>query len=183
MVSPETTIAKRLVFHVGGYDPITPHAGAQRRFMREIERFQLTWSVKTAIDGLQQDDDQASWVITTAGPNWQVKTDYHLVRWDDVVESFSRRPIYSRIPLGVIAFLDFIRAGALRGYIRTNWQYAGFFLYPFFVFGALILTAGLAGMLGFRASGSPAVAIVAGFAVFAALERPFRRLDLFARVH
>ena len=169
MVSPETTIAKRLVFHVGGYDPITPHAGAQRRFMREIERFQLTWSVKATIDGLQQNDDQASWVITTAGPNWQVRTDYHLVRWDDVVESYSRRPIYSRIPLGVMAFLDFIRAGALRGYIRTNWQYAGFFLYPFFVFGALILTAGLAGMLGFKASGSPAVAMVAGAAVFAAL--------------
>src|SRR6478672_7266260 len=138
MVSPETTIAKRLVFHVGGYDPITPHAGAQRRFMREIERFQLTWSVKATIDGLQQ---------------------------DDVVESYSRRPIYSRIQLGVMAFLDFIRAGALRGYIRTNWQYAGFFLYPFFVFGALLLTAGLAGMLAFKASGSPAVAIVAGFAV------------------
>jgi hypothetical protein len=169
LVSSETTIAKRLVFHVGGYDPITPHAGAQRRFMREIERFQLTWSVKAVIDGLQQDNDQTNWVITTAGPNWQVKTDYHLVRWDDVVESFSRRPIYSRIPLGVLAFLDFIRAGALRGYIRTNWQYAGFFLYPFVLFGALILTAGLAGLLASKASGSLAVAIVGGCAAFAAL--------------
>ena len=46
-----TTVAKRLVFHVGGYDPITPHAGAQRRFAREIARFQLTWSVKACIAG------------------------------------------------------------------------------------------------------------------------------------
>ena len=116
----ETLIAKRLVFHVGGYDPITPHAGAQRRFVREIERFQLTWSVKAVIGGLRQSVDQANWIVTTSGPNWQVKTDHHLVRWDDVVDSISRRPIYHRIPLGIIAFLDFVLAGALRGYVRTN---------------------------------------------------------------
>jgi hypothetical protein len=179
MVISETLIAKRLVFHVGGYDPITPHAGAQRRFVREIARFQLTWSVKAVIGGLRQSVDQANWSVTTTGPNWQVKTDHHLVRWDDVVDSISRRPIYLRIPLGIIAFLDFVLAGALRGYIRTNWRYAVFFLYPFVVFGVLMLGVGLAGILALTASGSLPVAIVAGFVVLAILlAGPWRWLHL-----
>ena len=71
-------MAKRLVFHIGGYDPITPDAGAQRRFVREIARFQLTWSVKAIVDGLLDGADQIEWNVTTTGPDWLVETDYHL---------------------------------------------------------------------------------------------------------
>jgi hypothetical protein len=115
-----TTIAKRLVFHIGGYDPITPPSSAQPRFVREIARFQLTWSVKAFIDGLHDSADQTKWNVTTTGPNWQVETDYRFVRWDDVIETFKRRTIGYRVLFGFIAFLDFILSGAFRGYARTN---------------------------------------------------------------
>jgi hypothetical protein len=174
-----TTVSKRLVFHVGGYDPITPHAGAQRRFVREIARFQLTWSVKASVGGLHDGADQTKWSVTTTGPNWQVETDYHLVRWDDVIETFSRRTIYWRILLGIIAFLDFVVSGALRGYLRTNWHYAVFFLYPFVMFGALILVTFLIGVLALKTSGSIPVGIVVGvFLLTALLVGPWRWLHL-----
>jgi hypothetical protein len=174
-----TTVSKRLVFHVGGYDPITPHAGAQRRFVREVARFQLIWSVKASIDGLHDGADAMKWSVTTTGPNWRVETDYHLVRWDDVIETFSRRAIYWRIPLGIIAFLDFVLSGALRGYLRTNWHYAGFFLYPFVTFGALILVTSLIGVLVLKASGSIPVGIVVIVVLLAALlAGPWRWLHL-----
>ena len=131
-------VSKRLVFHVGGYDPITPYAGAQRRFIREIARFQTTWSVKATIDGLHDDADQTKWSVATTGPNWQVETDYRLVRWDDVIETLSRRTMFWRIPLGIVAFLDFVVSGALWAYLQTNWRYAGFFLYPFLMLAALV---------------------------------------------
>jgi hypothetical protein len=38
----------RLVFHIGGYDPILPPDGAYRRFLRELNRFERTWSVKAS---------------------------------------------------------------------------------------------------------------------------------------
>jgi hypothetical protein len=117
-----TTVAKRLVFHIGGYDPFTPPAGAQRRFVREIARFQLTWSVKVFIDGLHDSADQTKWNVTTTGPNWQVETDYRFLRWDDVIETFKRRTTGYRVLFGFIAFLDFILSGAFRGYVRTNWH-------------------------------------------------------------
>src|SRR6516164_9688953 len=116
---PRTPVTKRLVFHIGGYDPITSHASAQRRFVREIGRFQRTWSVKASIDDLRDSADQTKWNVTTTGPNWRVETDYRLVRWDDVIETFSRRTTFWRIPFGVIAFLDFVLAGTLWRYLLT----------------------------------------------------------------
>jgi hypothetical protein len=132
------TVAKRLVFHIGGYDPTAPHGGAHRRFLREIRRFERTWSVKASIDALHDGAEETKWSVITDGPNWHVDTEFHHIRWDDVIENFGRRTFWYRIPLGVIAFLDFVAAGALRGYIRTNWHYAVFFLYPFVMFGALV---------------------------------------------
>lgn len=174
-----TTVAKRLVFHVGGYDPITPHAGAQGRFAREIARFQLTWSVKACIADLHDGADQTKWTVTTTGPNWQVETDYNLIRWDDVIEAFSRRTIFWRVPFGIIAFLDFVVSGALWGYLRTNWHYAVFFLYPFVMFGVFILATLLIDVIALEASGSILVAIIAGFLVLAALLiGPWHRLHL-----
>jgi hypothetical protein len=164
-----TTVAKRLVFHIGGYDPIMPRARAPRRFVREIARFRLTWSAKFFIDGLHDGVDQTKWNVTTSGPNWQVETDYRLVRWDDVIETFKRRTIGYRVLFGFIAFLDFILSGAFRGYIRTNWHYAVFFLYPFVTFAYLILVAFLISVLALKIGGSVSVAIGIGILLLAAV--------------
>ena len=172
-------VTKRLVFHIGGYDPITPPASAQRRFVREIERFQRTWSVKAIVQGLRESTDQTQWNVTTIGPDWLVETDYHLVRWDDVIDAFSRRSIGSRIPLGILAFLDFVLAGTLWRYLLTNWGYAVFFLYPFVMFGLLIAAAFLIGVVAFKISGSIPIPIGGGLLGFAAvLAGPWRWLHL-----
>ena len=176
---PRTPVAKRLVFHIGGYDPITPHDSAQRRFEREIARFQRTWSVKATVDGLRDTADQIQWNVTTTGPGWLVETDYHLVRWHDVIEAFGRRSIGSRIPLGILAFLDFVLAGTLWRYLLTNWRYAGFFLYPFVMFGLLIAAAFLIGAFAFKVTGSIPIAIGGGlFGFGAVLAGPWRWLNL-----
>jgi hypothetical protein len=176
---PRTPVAKRVVFHIGGYDPITTHASAQRRFVREIARFQRTWSVRAIVDGLRDTADQIQWNVTTTGPDWQVETDYHLVRWHDVIEAFGRRSIGSRISAGILAFLDFVLAGTLWRYLQTNWRYAVFFLYPFVMFGLLIAVAFLIGVFAFKITGSIPIAIGGGLLGFAAvLAGPWRWLQL-----
>ena len=97
-IMPKTRVAKRLVFHIGGYDPITPPASAQQRFVREMARFQRAWSVKAIVGGLRDSADQTQWKVTTTGPNWLVETDYHLVRWDDVIEAFGREAVAHAFP-------------------------------------------------------------------------------------
>jgi hypothetical protein len=176
---PRTPVAKRLVFHIGGYDPITSHASAQRRFVREIARFQRTWSVKAIVDDLRDTADQIQWNVTTTGRDWLVETDYRLVRWHDVIEAFGRRNIASRISVGILAFLDFVLAGTLWRYLLTNWRYAVFFLYPFVMFGLLIAVAFLVGVFAFKSTGSIAIAIGGGLIGFAAaLAGPWRWLNL-----
>jgi hypothetical protein len=169
-----TTVSKRLVFHVGGYDPIAPQSGAYRRFVREITRFELTWSAKALIDALHDGVDETKWRVIASGPNWHVETDFHYIRWDDVIEEFSRRPIWQRIPQGLIAFLDFVTAGALWGYLRTNWYYAIFFLYPFVMFGLLIATAYFVGIHALHANETIS-AVIMIYSVLAALVLGFWR--------
>ncbi|OKO75236.1 hypothetical protein AC630_24980 [Bradyrhizobium sp. AS23.2] len=172
-------VTKRLVFHIGGYDPITSQVSARRRFVREIARFQRAWSVKAVVDGSHDTADRARWNVTTTGPGWLVETDYRLVRWLDVIEGFGRRSIGSRIFVGVLAFLDFVSSGTLWRYLLTNWRYALFFLYPWVTFGLLIAAAFLIGVFAFKITGS--IPIAAGGGLFggaAVLAGPWRWLHL-----
>jgi hypothetical protein len=135
--------------------------------------------VKASVDSPHDGTDQTKWSVTTTGPNWQVETDYHLVLWDDVIETFSRRTVFWRIPLGILAFLDFVVSGAVWGYLRTNWHYAVFFLYPYVMFGALILVSLLGGVLAVKISGSILIGIVVSVLLLAAfLVGPWRWMHL-----
>jgi hypothetical protein len=164
----KATVAKRLVYHLSGYDPVTSHAGARRRFVRELERFGPTWSVKTSTGTMHEDTDGTEWSVLADGPNWHVATDYHLVRWDDLIVKFSSRTVWYRVAAGMIAFMDFVIAGALWGYLRTNWRYAGFFLYPFVTFVALVAIACSVGVYAWRA-GTTMGAIIATGVILAGL--------------
>jgi len=174
-----TVVAKRLVFHLGGYDPITPYVVAQRRFVRELARFEGTWSAKASMGALDENPDQAKWSVITKGRNWQVESDYRLVRWDDVIEDFSGQTDCRRVTRGILAFLDFIWSGALSGYLRTNWHYAVFFLYPFVMFGLFVTAACAAGAYVLSRGDSIALAAAATAVVMSALMLgPWRWLHL-----
>ena len=160
--------AKRLVFHVGGYDFMPPDA-MHRRFTRELRRFETTWSVSASAGPPASGPDEAAWHVTSQGPNWRVETDYRLVRWDDVIAAAGRQPMWRRVPLGILAFADFVASGAFFGYLRSNWRYAAFFLYPYLLLAALAALGWLAGDLVAEVSGSGIVGVIAGLAVFMAL--------------
>lgn len=175
MISPSVT--RRSVYHIGGYDPISPPEDSYLRFQRELKRFERTWSVKASVGAPDISPDDMKWDITTEGPDWRVESQFHLVRWDDVIRSRSHEPLWRRLPLGILAFFDFVFGGALRGYFRTNWQYAAFFLYPFVLFGLLVAIALAIGVLAGRADAL--TGLVAGLAAFALLlAGPWRWLHL-----
>src|SRR5690348_14542179 len=116
-------IVNRLVFHIGGYDPMPP-LKVYSRFTRELRRFERTWSATASISEMTKEADQAVWTVITTGRNWRTETRYHWVRWDDVMAGYGSRPWWWRLPLGLSAFAHFVAGGALWGYARTNWRYA-----------------------------------------------------------
>lgn len=166
----QAAIRNRLVLHVGGYDLMPPDA-FHRRFARELRRFEGTWHVTAEVTAPEVSENDAHWGIAASGPDWHVATDYRLVRWDDVIAAMCRRSDWRRIGAGLFAFVDFLRGGTLSGYLRTNWRYAGFFVYPYLLLAGF---AGVALLLGFsigRLSGSSFAGTAAALAAFAALLR------------
>jgi hypothetical protein len=158
-------IRSRLVFHFGGYEPVPP-IRTYRRFIRELQRFQQTWSVTSSASAPVIATDRANWVILSNGPNWTVKTDHQLFRWDDIMAGYADRPTWWRLPIGLLAFIDFVVGGALWGYARTSWRYALFFLYPYLLLLMMVLISCYAGELAARATGSIAIGIAAAVLAF-----------------
>jgi pimeloyl-ACP methyl ester carboxylesterase len=171
----DAVVRKRRVFHVPGYDPAPPSA-VKRRFARELRRFEETWSAKASVSDIDASDQ--AWRINASGPNWNVETQYRLVAWSDVIEAAARRPMWTRISRGLLAFLDFT-VGALPRYLWANWRYAGFFLYPFVAFALLATLAVYAGRYAANASGYVIIGIAVAFAALALLwQWPGRRMFL-----
>jgi pimeloyl-ACP methyl ester carboxylesterase len=164
----DPTIKTRLVFHIGGYEPMPP-AEVHARFVRELRRFERTWSATASVSEMTLETDQAAWEVITAGPNWRVETRCHLVRWDDLMAELARRPAWQRVPPGLLAFADFVAGGALWGYARTNWRYALFFLYPYLLMAIFAVVAWFGGAFIAQASGSVPIGIAASLVAFFAL--------------
>jgi hypothetical protein len=136
------TVAKRCVFFLGGYEPISPER-QHERFCREIERFQRTWNVATSVSAmaLSKDAAVASWQIETRAPNWRVETEYRSLRWDDIVAADFARSDVVRLPRAFFAFADFIFSGTALRYFSVNWRYGLFFLYPVVILAAFAAAA------------------------------------------
>ncbi len=170
MIEPVThpTIRTRLVFFIGGYDP-KPPVIEHRRLARELRQFERTWSATASLSGISIENDQAAWKIVASGSNWQVETQFRLVRWDDVTAKDGRRPVWERIPLGFLAFADFVAGGALWGYARTSWRYTFFFVCPFVIFAALTTLAWIAGAFVRQVTESMLIGAVTAAIVFTVL--------------
>ncbi len=128
----DSIIRQRHVFYIAGYDPI----GAQRQhgnFGRQAAAFTKTWHVDAAVSHLERPSDGtgACWTVNASARNWQVKTVYEPLLWDDIVLADMARPLAGRLTRSASAFFDFVLSGATRRYFQANWKYGAFFLFPY----------------------------------------------------
>jgi pimeloyl-ACP methyl ester carboxylesterase len=132
-------VRRRCFVHLTGYDPVgLEHS--HRRFIREMARFQKTWSVQADASSpeLSCAGHVARWTIETSAANWRVATDFYLFRWDDFVATDAAGSDWWRLPLGVAALLEFVVTGAVIKYFVIAWRFALFSIYP------LVAIAGMA---------------------------------------
>ncbi len=142
MVMQTGVVRKRGFLCIGGYEPIGVEWWHQR-FQRELKRFETTWNAEAAVSPPALDDAGAvaSWKIDTRGANWQVETEYRLLRWDDFVTADFARSNFERWPKGIAALLGFVFSGAAFHYFRVSVRYGFFFLYPLVILGGIIASA------------------------------------------
>ena len=125
-------IGRRHVFHIGGYDPILPERQLER-FCRSLSSFKRTWNISAQTPALANSSKvSTSWDVEAWGPNWKTRVTLEMLRWDDLILRDSQRGMWSRLGRSGLTLLDFVATGTLFRYIRANWKYASFFLFPYF---------------------------------------------------
>jgi hypothetical protein len=139
-------VRRRKVFYVSGYDPRGPvwyHGIYRREAARQAElsgmRIAVSRRDKTT-------NDIATWQVEAETGGIETATDYHFLRWDDIVRSYwPRGPRLAWLTFAVVA--TFIRHGVLGRVLRTSWPTFICGVYPsgfVLALGLVMVLAGLA---------------------------------------
>ena len=172
---PALPIRRRGVFYVGGYDPKTPAAFFER-LDKERARFEALWGVETARGEMEDVDGVAVSTVRasgrSAGEAWNVETDVHFFSLEAIVQRDFADPIWRRFGRYLVTFVDYVASGSMFAFFRTNWRFAGYFLYPFaMVLLLALVTVGPLWWLGHRLGDEPGelAGLAGGIALFLAV--------------
>ncbi len=128
----ETIVARRAVFHVGGYE----RNDARRffsRFGKELARFAACWSVEAALGPVAFDEAgrvASARIDCRDDAGRETRTDFVLLDYDDIVLADGARPLPLRVRRWLAAFADYVATGTMFRFFAANWRFALYFLYP-----------------------------------------------------
>ncbi len=122
-------VRHRLVYFIEGYEP-QGASGFYRMFRREWDRFCATWPVQSKLSDCNiESDDVASWIIDTAGPNWQVTTRYEFLRLENLIRENLAQPFWRQLARAASWMIDDIASGALVRVFRASWRMGVLLIY------------------------------------------------------
>jgi hypothetical protein len=176
-----STIARRQVFYVEGYDPRGAE-GYYDLFQRSWKRCRKVWHFEGRLGELTLDSDLiAHWDIEAAGPNWQVATRYEFLRLEGVIGANMAEPIWRQLMRAIAWMADDLISGTTVRIFRAAWRFGLHLLYfqmLLLLWLALAVAGGwLAGLAAARWGDLPGpAAIVIGAAVALACFRLLRPL-------
>jgi hypothetical protein len=164
----------RHIIYVQGYDP-RGLAQYYRMFRTELRKFSRLYQLTTTISRPQSssDDELASWSIETKAEDWQTRTTYDFLRFEDFIQRDLAQPIWGTVFQAVFIYWRLVFNGTMARFTRANWRFAAFITYPHFVLLLEALcTAAFAFVFekGLDALGLPkALSIAAALALFVVL--------------
>jgi hypothetical protein len=167
-------VQHRHIVYVQGYDP-RGLAQYYRMFRTELRKFgrlyQFTTTVsrpKTAADG-----ESASWSIETKASDWQTRTSYDFLRFEDLIQRDLAAPILGTVLRAIWIYWRLVFRGTIARFWKANWRFATFATYPHLVL--MVEALGSLGVAyaiarGLSALGVPSLlGIAAAVIVFVAL--------------
>ena len=167
-------VQHRHIIYIQGYDP-RGLAQYYRMFRTELRKFGRLYQLSATMSRpkVAPDDEIASWTIETKADDWQTRTAYDFLRFEDFIQRDLASPIWRTVFQAVWIYWRLVFAGTIARFWRANWRFATFITYPHFVLLLEALcTAGIAFVFekGLDALGIPGVfSIVAAVAIFVAL--------------
>ena len=171
-------VQHRHIIYIQGYDP-RGLAQYYRMFRTELRKFGRLYQVSAtmgrpkAAPAGEMASEIASWTIETKADDWQTRTTYDFLRFEDFIQRDLAQPIWHTVLQAVWIYWRLVFSGTIARFWRAHWRFATFITYPHFLL--LLEAVGAAGIAfafekGLDALGIPNLfSIAAAVAVFVAL--------------
>jgi hypothetical protein len=166
-------VQHRHIIYVQGYDP-RGLAQYYRLFRTELRKFGRLYQLTASIGRPQvaADGERASWTIETKASDWQTRTDYDFLRWEDLIQRDLAGPIWRTVFHAMWIYWRLVFGGTIARFWKAHWRFATFISYPhFLLFNEAVWSLGIAFVFGkgLEALGIPNVfSIAAAAAMFVA---------------
>jgi hypothetical protein len=166
-------VQHRHIIYVQGYDP-RGLAQYYRMFRTELRKFGRLYQFAATISRPQSapDGETASWTIETKASDWQTRTSYDFLRWEDLIQRDLAAPIWGTVFHAMWIYWRLVFGGTIARFWRAHWRFATFISYPhFLLFIEALCSLGIAFAFGkgLEALGIPGMfSIAASAALFVA---------------
>src|SRR5437868_14554064 len=134
-------------------------------FRTELRKFARLYGVAAATTRPQTsvEGEIASWNIDTKAADWQTRTDYDFLRFEDFIQRDLAQPIWRIVFHAVWIYWRLIFRGTAFRFFAANWRFATFITWPHIV---LLLEAIGVGAIAFAVEwGLTALAIPKFFSI------------------
>jgi pimeloyl-ACP methyl ester carboxylesterase len=167
-------VKHRHIIYVQGYDP-RGLAQYYRMFRTELRKFGRLYQLAATIGRPQSapDGETASWTIETKASDWESRTSYDFLRFEDLIQRDLAAPIWRTVFHAMWIYWRLVFGGTIARFWKAHWRFATFITYPHFVlFIEALCALGVAFAFekGLEALGIPGLfSIAAAAAVFVAI--------------
>jgi hypothetical protein len=163
-------VQHRHIIYVQGYDP-RGLAQYYRMFRTELRKFGRLYQLAATIGRPQvaADGEIASWTIETKAGDWQTRTSYDFLRFEDLIQRDLAAPIWRTVLHAMWIYWRLVFGGTIARFWKAHWRFATFISYPhFLLFNEAIWSLGLAFGFekGLEALGIPNLFSMAAAAAF-----------------
>jgi hypothetical protein len=127
-------VQHRHIIYVQGYDP-RGLAQYYRMFRTELRKFGRLHQLSAVISRPQiaPDGEAASWTIETKADDWQTRTNYDFLRFEDLIQRDLAAPIWGTVFKAVWIYWRLVFGGTFARFWKANWRFATFITYPHFL--------------------------------------------------
>jgi hypothetical protein len=127
-------VQHRHIIYVQGYDP-RGLAQYYRMFRTELRKFGRLYQLTASIGRPQvaPDGETASWTIETTASDWQTRTSYDFLRFEDLIQRDLAAPIWHTVFHAVWIYWRLVFSGTIARFWKAHWRFATFITYPHFL--------------------------------------------------
>jgi len=124
-------VQHRHIIYVQGYDP-RGLAQYYRMFRTELRKFGRLYGLTTTVSRPKgpPDGETASWSIETTSPDWQTRTDYDFLRWEDLIQRDLAWPVWRTLAYAIAIYWRLVLSGTMGRFWAAHWRFATFISYP-----------------------------------------------------